>query len=343
MPKARKLPSGSWRCRPFVGYDRDHKPHYESVTVKDPSRAGKRKCEDLAREIQDNAARIREGDLTVREALDRYIEMSAAKRSPSTISGYRSVAKNSFDGIKDVPLRQLSDALLSQWMAVYSQSHSAKTCRNAFSLLTASLRNIDPHLSFFVRLPEPEQFEYQTPEKEDVALLLKEADPELRKAILLAAYGTFREGEICALRYDDISDDSITLTNDLVWDSASGSYKLHTCKNPQSRRTVYFPKKIIAEIKKDPTTDRIVNLSPKLLSLRFARLRNKLGLPPFRFHDLRAYGASVRHALGVPDQYIMADGGWKTDHVLKRVYRRAMDDRRKEYTKVIAKDFDGII
>ena len=43
---------------------------------------------------------------------------------------------------------------------------------------------------------------------------------------------------------------------------------------------------------------------------------------PFRFHDFRHYSASIMHAIGIPDQYIMARGGWKTDTVLKAVYRK---------------------
>ena len=31
-----------------------------------------------------------------------------------------------------------------------------------------------------------------------------------------------------------------------------------------------------------------------------------------------------------PDAYIMADGGWRSDKVLKSVYRHAMNDRKKE-------------
>jgi integrase len=43
-------------------------------------------------------------------------------------------------------------------------------------------------------------------------------------------------------------------------------------------------------------------------------------------HDLRHYAASILHAIGIPDQYIMSRGGWKTDHVMKRVYRDTLTD-----------------
>lgn len=49
-----------------------------------------------------------------------------------------------------------------------------------------------------------------------------------------------------------------------------------------------------------------------------------------RFHDLRHYSASIQHALGIPDAYIMQRGGWQTDGVLKSVYPHAMSDRQEE-------------
>ena len=50
----------------------------------------------------------------------------------------------------------------------------------------------------------------------------------------------------------------------------------------------------------------------------------RAGIPHFDFHDLRHYCASVQHALGVPDAYIMQRGGWGNDRVLKEVYRHAL-------------------
>ena len=56
----------------------------------------------------------------------------------------------------------------------------------------------------------------------------------------------------------------------------------------------------------------------------------RAGIPHFRFHDLRHYCASVQHALGVPDAYIMQRGGWGNDRVLKEVYRHTLKDKVSE-------------
>ena len=63
---------------------------------------------------------------------------------------------------------------------------------------------------------------------------------------------------------------------------------------------------------------------------------------PFRFHDLRHYSASIMHAIGILDQYIMARGGWKTDTVLKAVYRNVINDEQKKFTDKINSHFTTI-
>lgn len=64
------------------------------------------------------------------------------------------------------------------------------------------------------------------------------------------------------------------------------------------------------------------------LQLSYSHLERN-NIPYFRFHDLRHY-SSIRHTLGITDAYIMADGGWSSDKVLKAVYRHAMDDRKRK-------------
>lgn len=87
---------------------------------------------------------------------------------------------------------------------------------------------------------------------------------------------------------------------------------------------------------------RIIPLSPDNITSKFGRTLKRLGLPHFRFHGLRHYSASIQHALGIPDVYIMQRGGWGNDSTLKSVYRHAMNDKQKEMSNVANNYFSEI-
>lgn len=69
--------------------------------------------------------------------------------------------------------------------------------------------------------------------------------------------------------------------------------------------------------------DRVINLTPNVITYRYCRLRDKLHIPG-RFHDLRHYHASVMVALGIPETYAMRDMGHSTPGLYKRVYSHMM-------------------
>ena len=85
MPKAKKLPSGSWRCQ--VSFTENGTRVRKSVTVKDPSRAGKKECERLAAELA-IVHSDRGENITVHEAVANYITVKERVLSPSTIRAY---------------------------------------------------------------------------------------------------------------------------------------------------------------------------------------------------------------------------------------------------------------
>lgn len=48
------------------------------------------------------------------------------------------------------------------------------------------------------------------------------------------------------------------------------------------------------------------------------------------------------HAIGIPDQYIMDRGDWRSDMVLKAVYRNVINDEKKKLTDKINDHFSDL-
>lgn len=344
MPKAKKLPSGSWRCQVYLGdeyIDGKRKKRIESVTVDDPTEDGRIECERLARQLE---KRSRGKELmTVGEALARYVKSREKRLSASTLTSYRSYLSSAYSELQSVPVHLLTSDIVQNWMDDYADTHSPKTCRNAFGLLQAAVHAVMPELILSVRLPERKDVDYYTPTDEDIKILLESIKgTDLERAVLLSAFGTLRRGEVCALLRSDIKGNTVTINKALSW--TGRDFVLKAPKTRAGIRTVNLPPEAIKIITADRSgSERIYPKTPNALTHAFIDALTAAGLPHFRFHDLRAYSASIRHAIGIPDQYIMLDGGWKTDSVLKKVYRRALDDKRKVFSDKICENFSHLM
>lgn len=200
--------------------------------------------------------------------------------------------------------------------------------KNVYGLFISSIRALKPNKAT-VTLPQKKPVERHIPTDNDVKALMDMSKGQLKKAIILASIGTLRRGEICALKYEDIQGNVIHVHTDMVINPDNEWVYKDMPKNTSSDRYIEFPKQAIKEL--GTGTGFIFSINPNTLTKSFERLRDKLCIK-CHFHDLRHYAASIMHAIGVPDVYIMQWGGWSSDTILKQVYRNALDDKAKEFS-----------
>lgn len=348
MPTAKKLPSGSWRCQVFSHYENVKAPDgtvkkkriYESFTCDDPSPRGKKAAEKMAAEFAYDKERRSRIDLTVREAMERYIQSRENIASPTTIRGYKILMRNAYTSLENKKTRRLTQYDIQEWTNAYALNHSPKTVSNAHGLLNAVLSVYEPDLHLKTKLPARMPTAMYVPTDADIKALLSAVHgTEMEKAVLLAAFGTLRRGEICALTSDDIQGDTIIINKAFVR-SDKGKFVSKSPKTASSVRYVVYPHFVIERLQ--GIQGRLVNIHPEDISKKFGSILKKAGIPHFRFHDLRHYSASIMHALGIPDQYIMERGGWQTDKVLKAVYRNVMPDKQEQFTAMINSHFESM-
>ena len=354
MPKARKLKSGSWHCKVLshteILPDGRKKRIYESFTVKDPSRAGKRLCEKLAADWAESRV-DRHDDSTVGEVIRKYIDAKERVLSPATIRGYENYYKSCYDLISLEPAAGLKAPAVQAWINSLTPAYTAKYIKNVYALFHASLAFYGyPELR--VTLPTGPQFVAHVPCDDEIRKLLdylgkgagRQTKRETKMAILLAAFGSLRRGEICALTVDDFDGCRVRICKDIVMDKDGYPITKHTPKTSSSNRTVILPQFVIDELDLPRLRGRIIKATPEMISNRFRRAVRMSGADiPFRFHDLRHYYVSIAHALGVPDAYVMAQGGWSSDSVMKRIYRSALQDRAAIEQKKLTDHFSSVI
>ena len=339
MPIARKLPSGSWRVQAFVGTDKDGKKIRMSFTAPTKREAEKQASVYMAEHHRASSPL----EMTVADAIDRYITAKTAVLSPSTIRGYRRYQGLYYDEISRVKIHQLNTETMQLFISSLVGSISPKTISNVYGLLSSSVAMFRPDAVFRVTLPKRKKQRPMSPEDADVVTLFNEAGEELKIAIALAAFGSLRRGEICALKHSDIQGVYIHVHADMVVNE-NGEYEYKDFpKTSDSIRTVKMLPEIIALIPDGIDDEFIINANPDAITKRFCRLRDRLGID-VRFHDLRHYWASIGVALGVPDTYLSDSGGWRRgSSVLNGTYKNAISSEAERFSSKMCEHFGRII
>lgn len=337
MANAKKLSSGSWRVQVFSHYeivDGVKKPRYRSFTG-----ATKAEAEMMASSFANDKKRYSRANLTVSEAVTKYIQEKEGVLSPTTIRTYEQIAKTHLSKIGPIMIDSITNADLQNWISSLSIKLSPKTVKNIYGLVLPAI-SFYTEKAFRVTLPQRAPQQYNIPTDADVAQLIQEARPDLKIAIVLGSCG-LRRGEVCALKYMDILRDfsAIYIHADMVLDKNGKWIYKDMPKTSDSVRSVELPPQVIQMLGVGDPDSYIVPTTPAAISDAFGRLRTRLGMS-CRFHDLRHYAASILHAIGVPDQYIMERGGWSTDGTLKAVYRNTLSDKSKQFSDK-ANDYFG--
>lgn len=343
MATARKLPSGSWRVQVFSHKDERGRIIKKSFTCSDPSPKGKRKCEAMAAAWAAEKELNRASGKTFGSAADEYINIRRNTLSPRTIEDYERTKRIYTTGINNIRIDDITQNDIQKVIDEHAEKLSPKTVANIHCFISAVMRQERPSLALTTSLPQRVKPNLTIPTDEDVKALIRAIrGTSLELPVLLAAFGPMREGEICALDSKNISGATVHVCENMVKKivDKKTTWIIRHPKSTEGDRFITYPD-FVANLWQGKE-GRIVGMNPNTLCKAFIAKINQLDIPKFRFHDLRHYSASIQHALGVPDAYIMQRGGWSSDRVLKSVYRHAMADHQDENDTVINNHFSKL-
>lgn len=329
-PTPVELPSGSFRCQITVFGKR------YSVVDKDPAIAHAKvnAIRSGLLEPMTNPTKI-----TVGQAIDKYIESKDSVLSPSTIKSYKLIREAHLQEIMDIPLSALTQEAVQRAVNALARGRSPKTVRNAYGLLTATLKVYRPDFALRVTLPQKEKKEIRIPTTEEVdKILLHLKGKKYELPIMLAALMGLRTSEILGLTWDCIQGDMIHVRQALV--PGPDGDVLKSTKSYSGDRWLKMPPPVKELLDKRIRTDGyLFDLGRHAMYNALRRTCKKLDMPTYGTHDLRHYYASVLLSLGVPDKYAMERMGHSTTNMLKNVYQHTMKDKNDEITDNIEKFF----
>ncbi len=314
--KIEKLPSGSYRVRKM------YRGKIYAVTF--PCKPSQKEAlQALARELDKVKTA---GPMTFAQAAEEYVSMKRNVLSPKTVKEYTEMPRRLPKWFIDLRIADITQVEINKMVNELAASKSPKTVRNYHGFVSAILGTFRPELKLYTKFPQKIKSEPYTPSQEDVRKILEHIQgTEWEIPITLACYG-MRRSEICALVPEDIDGDVVHINKALVQNERN-EWVVKTTKTVESTRDIIIPMEIADKIRE---RGYIYRGFPNSIAKHLQSVEDRLGIPRFSLHKLRHYFASQMAALGVPDADILRLGGWRSDHVMKSVYRHSMMDKEEQ-------------
>lgn len=314
--KIEELPSGNYRVRKMLNGKAfqvtfDHKP-----TAKEAL--------DAMSDASDSAP-IKGSFHTCAE---NYIKSKSNVLSPSTIRGYESILRNLPESFTLKKLSIITQADIQTVVNEYAAEHSPKSTINAHGFIVGVLSLYRPSMRINTKLPQKAPKTGYIPTKNDIERILEASEGTKYHIAFSLGVMSLRLSEVCALTLDDIDVKNKLLTvNKALVKAADGSYVLKVPKTEAGARTLFVPDKLINEIME---SGAVYDGYPNQCLKNLHKYQDELGIPRFRFHDLRHFYASYAHSQGVSDANIMKTGGWHSDTVMKQIYRHELEQKASQ-------------
>lgn len=320
--KAEILPSGSYRIKKVVKgvtyrVTFDHKPSQKEITLA------------LAEKIQDEG--VRNGSFY--KYAKEYIQNKKGVVSPATIRTYNTKLEQLSEGFRNENIYEIDSNKVQCEISLFAEDHAPKTTKTLYGFISSVLTAYRPSLKLRVTLPQNIVKKEYEPTNEDIKKLLEHAKNTAYSVPFQLGILGCRRAEICAASIDDLDGNKLWIHRAKVY---NGKWTIkESPKTDASNRIILLPDSLADQIRKQ---GYIYNGHPNALNKAIHRYQKKLGIPDFKFHALRSYFASYAHSLGIPDADIMAIGGWETDHIMKKVYRKSMEESKKHSMDIITRN-----
>ena len=340
--KINELPSGNFNALVYDYTDANKKRHYKSITAPSKREVKKLIAEFISERDEKKASTP---DMTVGDAIDKYIEIKSNILSPATVREYKRSRNKDLQGIMNINLNKLTPQDVQIEINVESMTHSPKSVRNMHGLLASALSVYAPHLKLKTKLPQKIKPNIEIPTKQEITNLFEAIKgKEIELPVYLAALCGLRRSEICALKWSDINFKKglLTVQRALVKDE-NKNYIIKGTKTTAGKRTIRIFAPVLDVLSKaEHKGDFVTELNPEQVYKRYALLIKQNDLKHYRFHDLRHYTVSVMLSLNIPKNYIADYMGHESERMIDEVYGHIMHEAKQTFEEKVDKYYENI-
>lgn len=336
--KAKKLPSGNWRCR---AYDNKTK------SCKSFTAPTKKEAEYLATVWlnQKEKNEILNTTETVKQCIKRYIESKENLLSPSSVRGYYIILNNSISDIENILINELTERDLQLWVNNNAIKYKPKSVKSQFGLVKAALNAAKIQLDFSsILLPKIPKTEKKIPNEAQISQILHMVEnTSVELPVTIAVTLGLRQSEIAGLKWDDYNGKTIKIHAVKVPNKFSKFVIKNTTKSEASTRELEVGSLLKERLDKaEKISEYISPMLPSSVLRKFNHLCDKNNLPRYTMHEQRHGNASMMLAKGVPDKYAMKRLGQSSPNMVKDIYQHLYESKEKEVSDIMSDAFQSI-
>lgn len=329
IPTPKQLPSGSWR----VQITKDGKRY--SFTEDNPAAA-------IAAALDFRGDKKTPQDLTLGACIDDYIQLRSSVLSPSTLLSYESYRAHRFQPYMQTKLSQIDRRTLQRMVNDEARQVSAKTVKNAWALVSASLSEYGINTAG-INLPAIPRRERPYLTGSEILRFCDAVKGKPCEIPALLALCSLRRSEIFALTWEDVDLKNQTIfVRRAIVKGEDGFVTKETTKTETSTRIVpiIIPQLHSALTRCKAKSGRVCPGNPNTLYNQIKRVCASAGLPDISPHSLRHSFASLAYEKGVNELEVMKIGGWRDLGTMKKIYTHLSEKQISAATEKLKSHFE---
>lgn len=296
-----KRKDGRWEARYVKEITVDGKKKYGSVYA-DNYKDVKAKQQQCL--LYPTKAVCNSTNLTVNVLIREWLDSIKNQVKPNTYQKYESICKNHIiNEIGSVFVKVISNYTIINFTNKLKEKNlSVKSVNDILIVLGLTFKYAEEE--YEIKTP---RIRYLKEEKKDIRVLSVNEQLQLttylnyntdiyKFGILLVLYTGIRVGELCALQWNDITDDYIQVNKTMTrvkTENGKTEIKIGSPKSDSSKRLIPTPQCLLSLINQFRnvgyvlSTDKLDYTEPRLMQIKFEKIIAESGLEKTNFHALR--------------------------------------------------------